>query len=200
MAFLIEDTRQQGGKHALKHERFESMGVDLVRCKLPYGDYARPPAVACDTKKDIQELASDMWQQHDRFHRECEGAASCGCLLVIVVENEHGVRSLRDLERWTEPAHETKRRGAGRVPIDGAKLAKACRTMTGRYGVGFVFCAPEESAAMVLGVIEEHERRCRRQRWKSDSLRRVRRRSSTRGWGGASSRCEGTNAPPSRTG
>ena len=59
---LLEDTRQQESKHKLKHDYFRSMGVHWNRTALYSGDYtlATDQSICVDTKKDIQELISDI--------------------------------------------------------------------------------------------------------------------------------------------
>ena len=78
MAIIIEDTRQKDGKHQLKHIGFDNLGVDLLRCKLPFGDYALPPEVSVDTKENLEEIAGNLCgsrKERDRFIRECKAAA-----------------------------------------------------------------------------------------------------------------------------
>lgn len=55
---LFCDTRQQKGKHKLKEEYFESQEIEIIRTKLPYGDYATPEnsKIAIDTKKIFKNL------------------------------------------------------------------------------------------------------------------------------------------------
>lgn len=157
---MLEDTRQKALKHDKKHERWASEGVPIVRCKLPFGDYAMCYGAAVDTKKDIYELAMDIDQQHDRFRRECIGASDAGCRLTILVENEDGVRSLSDLLSWEESDGHfaMRRRKSGNAKarkISGERIAKACRTMELKYGVRFAFCSPDDSADAVLGILKE---------------------------------------------
>lgn len=156
MRGLIIDSRQKPGHHNAKHRHFEESGETTVVCALPVGDYQRAAACAVDTKKDIIELASDIKQQHARFRRECERAQALGTQLVILVENEDGVRSLHDLAAWTEPDKSWERRmkRGAKMRYDGEQLAKACRTMHERYGVLFGFCSPDESGARVLELLE----------------------------------------------
>lgn len=159
MRALVCDTRQQAGKHDVKEGAWRAAGVRLVRSKLPWGDYAAPPAVAVDTKRDVYELAADIDHGHERFKRECVGAAEAGCALYVLVENEQGVRTLADLAGWRETdAHLAMRRRRSKNPnarrIEGARLAKACATMGERYGVRFEFCRPEEAAARVVELVE----------------------------------------------
>ena len=150
---LLEDTRQQRGKHETKHEWWAEHGVELVRSKLAFGDYCRPPAVAVDTKASIHELAYDIDQDHARFRRELVGARAAGVRLVVLVENEAGVRDLAGLAAWDESPEEFGRRVHAQRRIRGSRLAKACATMAERYGCEFRFCAPDEAAARVSEIL-----------------------------------------------
>lgn len=162
MPSIIEDTRQQAGKHDRKHDDFERMGVQLVRSKLPYGDYAAVPRLSVDTKKDLYELAGNVTQQHARFKAECESARDAGCKLVVLVENVFGITSLQDLATWSEPDRHMQmriRKSGNRYArrIEGGRIAKACATMECRYGVRFEFCAPEESAERIVQILRGGE-------------------------------------------
>ena len=159
---IIEDTRQQlhgGDKHAAKHEAWAAEGVALIRSKLAFGDYALPPAVSIDTKRSIFELAQNIEQQHQRFKRELIAARDAGCLLVVLTENDAGVRSLDDLARWRESATEFARRRNAQRRIEGSRLAKACSTMQARYGARFEFCSPDEAARRIVEILMEEGRR-----------------------------------------
>lgn len=153
---IIEDTRQQRGKHGLKAAHFESTGENVVRCALPVGDYQRPAKVAVDTKKDIIELAMDLKKDHARFKRECEKARELGTLLVILVENEDGVTCLDDLAEWVEPdeSYAKRNRSGKAVRYTGRSIARACQTMHDAYGVMFGFCAPEDSGRRVIAILD----------------------------------------------
>ena len=153
---LQEDTRNKKGLHDAKNGYWSDNGVDVVRSKLVVGDYALAPKISIDTKQSLQELATDLYQQHDRFRRECELAQRIGTLLVVLVETDHPVRCLDDLERWVEPDGElAKRSKGGRAAkrLTGYPMARICRTMTDKYGVGWAFCAPEDAGREVLEII-----------------------------------------------
>lgn len=115
---ILEDSRQQEGKHKLKQKWFEDNGIQVHRTKLFVGDYTLPTnqTVCVDTKKDIQELIGDIvGKQHERFRVECIRAQECGIKLIILVENEPGyadygkkiynkqVSDLKDLASWVNP-------------------------------------------------------------------------------------------------
>lgn len=150
---IIEDTRQQAGKHDTKHEQWLEAGVELIRSKLAFGDYALPPVVAVDTKASILELAMDIDQQHERFRRELIAAQEAGCLLVILTENGDGVTDLGTLAAWQNPRRFINERRGLRPPITGARLAKSCATMEKKYGVRFDFCPPQDAAARVVEIL-----------------------------------------------
>ena len=150
MATIIEDTRQKDGKHQQKHIGFEDLGVDLLRCKLPFGDYALPPAVSVDTKENLEEIAGNLcgsMKERDRFIRECKAAAAAGCQLVIMVETEHD-GSLLDLGDI--------RIGNG-MTVTGLQLYRAMTAVSGRYGVRFVLVRPENAAKEIVHILHGKE-------------------------------------------
>ena len=150
---LLEDTRQQAGKHEFKHAWWRAAGIGIIRSKLPFGDYCLPPAAAVDTKASIAELAYDIDQDHERFRRELVGARDAGIALTVLVENDEGVSCLDDLAAWRESGESFARRRFAQRRHDGARLAKACATMAERYGCTFLFCAPDESARVICEIL-----------------------------------------------
>ena len=148
---ILEDTRQQALKHELKHNYFSSEGIEVVRTKLPFGDYALwGSSIAVDTKANVEEIAQNIGgAEHGRFREECKLARKCGGRLVILVENENGYRCIDDVEAWVNPNFRKTSRS-----IEGPRLAKAMRTMSDRYGVRFMFCSPEEAGQMIIKLLE----------------------------------------------
>ena len=145
---IIEDTRQKSGMHELKHQRFEEMGVELVRNMLPFGDYALPPTISVDTKADMAEIANNIGSDHKRFKRECIAARDAGCQLIILVENTDGIACVTDVHKWVNPEQIYRPRA-----ITGERLQKAMLTMSERYGVRFEFCEPEQSAKRIMELL-----------------------------------------------
>lgn len=145
---IIEDSRQKRGMHELKHQRFNEMGVELVRNMLPFGDYALPPSISVDTKADMAEIASNIGTDHQRFKRECIAAKEAGCQLIILVENTDGIKSVDEVHTWINPDVIYRPRA-----ITGERLEKAMKTMHERYGVRFEFCSPEQSAEKIMGLL-----------------------------------------------
>jgi len=148
---IIEDTRQQAGKHEIKHRAFAAHGDKLTRCALPCGDYAAFPRVAVDTKASMLEIAQNIGgstEQHERFRRELIKARDNGCHLYILVENDEGIMSIDGVRSWVNP-----RLIDSPTAITGERLAKAMATIQSKYGCTFVFCRPEQAAAVICYLL-----------------------------------------------
>lgn len=85
---ILEDTRQQAGKHSNISAYLDKQGIEHQRCALYVGDYivANDGKISVDTKQDVRELAMDVYQDHKRFRAECERAQQAGIQLVVLVE------------------------------------------------------------------------------------------------------------------
>lgn len=148
---IIEDSRQQAGKHEIKHEQFALLHIPFYRCKLPVGDYSLPPERAVDTKASMQEIAQNIgggYAEHKRFINELKLAKDLGTKLYVLIENEDGIQSIEDVPRWVNPRIEFSPNC-----IQGPRLAKAMRTIEGRYGCTFLFCRPEDAAERIVRLL-----------------------------------------------
>lgn len=146
---IIEDTRQQAGKHDVKHQWFEENGVQTIRSKLPFGDYAAVPELSVDTKRNMDEIAQNICgKEHKRFINECKAAKSAGCQLVILIENEDGITDISMVHTWINP-----RSIYSPNCVQGPRLQKAMETISERYGVQFMFCSPEKAAQKIIEVL-----------------------------------------------
>lgn len=112
---VIEDSNQKLGKHSSVNDYFKSHGIEVIRQRLPVGDYilanekvedvfARKEArgipvkmmdlvgtynVCVDEKFSIQELVGNICgAQHNRFRDECILAKNNGVKLYVLVEND----------------------------------------------------------------------------------------------------------------
>lgn len=150
MVVIQEDTRQKAGKHNIKHSYFDEHGVSVIRCKLPFGDYAPVPPVSVDTKEDFEEIAQNICgKEHRRFINECKAAKAAGCHLVILIENTLGITELSQVHTWVNP-----RIIYSPKCVQGDRLQKAMETISERYGVEFRFCSPEASGALIMEILE----------------------------------------------
>ena len=152
MMVIQEDTRQQAGKHDIKHKWFEGHGVHLLRSKIPFGDYCLPPAVSIDTKENMDEIANNICgKAHKRFINECKAANEAGCQLIILVENDLGISDISQVHEWQNP-----RVIYSPNCVQGERLQRAMQTISERYGVRFEFCKPSESAEKILKILGEY--------------------------------------------
>lgn len=114
---ILEDTNNKLDHHTIKHNYWEKQGIDILRYRLPVGDYilgnekvmdviARKKMrgiqpkmmdfvgtydVCVDSKFDIGELVSGVCgKQHDRLRDECIFAMNNNIKLIFVVENKGG--------------------------------------------------------------------------------------------------------------
>lgn len=150
---IQEDTRQQAGKHDIKHAYFADHGVDLVRCKLPFGDYAPIPPVSIDTKNSMDEIAGNICgKEHRRFINECRAAKEAGCKLIILVENTVDISDISQVHTWINP-----RVIYSDKCVQGPRLQKAMETISERYGVRFMFCQPKEAGKKIKELLSEWE-------------------------------------------
>jgi len=169
---IIEDTRQQAGKHKQVNNFFRSLGIKVIRDKLYVGDYTLPTdrRICIDVKQDIIEIAGNICgrttnvagqkvDNHARFRDECMRAKETGTQLYILIEqnesNGHSITCPEDLVNWSPPVFRFgARKGQPRTFVKGEPLGKAMRTMEIKYGVVFLFCSPEETGQIILELLE----------------------------------------------
>lgn len=179
---IIEDTRQQIGKHIKTNEQLERLGIKILRSKLPCGDYANMlnMSVVIDSKKDLQECVNNICGKlHERFRRECQLAQDNGIKLIILVEHGGYIKSLESVKDWINPRQfmyereirkefgipkgadfqaevaELKSHGAKivRGPTTGEELYKAIVTMSEKYSVEWVFCEKKDTGSKIIELL-----------------------------------------------
>lgn len=141
---IYEDTRQQAGKHRNIHAYCRASGIKIIRQALNVGDYqiAGKGDISVDTKQDVLELASNVFQEHDRFRAECMRAQEAGIQLIVLVEELlPGGR----LDRWLPPRE---------VRFSPSTLRKAMITMQREYGVKFRFCDGRSTGRQLIEYLK----------------------------------------------
>ena len=143
---IIEDTRNQIGKHKLLNAELERLGIKVIRSKLYVGDYSRldNQTVCVDTKKDGLEIANNLIKQHERFRNECLRAINGGIKLIILVEEE------MPANEWKSPV---RRNGNVISQVKGEVLQKIVNTMQEKYGVEFIYCDKKQTAERLLEIL-----------------------------------------------
>lgn len=187
---ICEDTRNKPGKHNAKNEYFRQNGIEVLRLPLPVGDYVlmndaiaamlqSTPDVAkkdflglhtrsVDTKFSLSEVYSCVIQDHARFAREADRAVENGIELIILVE-EHGVKSIDDVQYWRNPHYAFSMRRYQRAmwlkknnkwsgkriapPVTSKGLMDKMKTFAEHHNCTWEFCEPEEAGAKVVEIL-----------------------------------------------
>lgn len=148
---VVEDSRNQTGKHKNINAYLESVGVRVLRSKMIVGDYTLPAdqRICIDTKKDMVEVSQNIFQDHARFRRECELAKDCGIHLVVLIE-DNTVANWDELLKWTNPQ---PNRSA--LTPNGERCFKVMKAMEYSYGVEFQFCKKNDTGKRILQILTE---------------------------------------------
>ena len=144
---IIVDTREQKYNHVTDY--FDKEGIKWVRSKLICGDYQNPlnPTVIIDRKKDLQEVAGNVCQQHQRFVRELELARELGYRLIVLIE-EDSIKTLTDVVTWYN-----WRRKKNPKAICGKQLYKIMSTMHDKYGVEWQFTSKDKCGQRIVEIL-----------------------------------------------
>ena len=147
---LLEDSRQQAGKHKNIHAYCQQAGIEIIRQALIVGDYqiSNRADIVVDTKYGVRELAMDCFQDHRRFREECERAQKCGIKLIVLTEE---ALPKGRLDYWRSPL------GKDGLPVckfDPAVLRKVLFTMQDKYGVSFRFCDGRSTGKVLIEYLK----------------------------------------------
>ena len=146
------DTREH--QHAIQKilQAFDDAGVQHFSSKLYVGDYQRLDngLLVVDRKQNLQELAGNFTQQHERFRAELERAKKAQIRVVVLCEHGGQIRSIEDVAAWKNPR---LRESPG--AITGDRMAKIMRTMSERYGVEWRFCDKRQTGKKILEILQE---------------------------------------------
>ena len=103
--------------------------------------------VVIDRKKDLQEVAGNVCQQHDRFVRELELAKELGYKMIILVE-EPNITSLPNVCSW----YNWRRKKNPRA-VNGKTLYKIMSTMSEKYDIEWQFTTKERCAERIVELL-----------------------------------------------
>lgn len=144
---IIVDTREQKYNHVTDY--FDKEGIKWVRSKLICGDYQNPlnPTIIIDRKKDLQEVAGNVCQQHERFVRELELAKELGYKMIILVE-EPNITSLPKVCSW----YNWRRKKNPRA-VSGKTLHKIMSTMSEKYDITWEFTTKQNCGKRIVELL-----------------------------------------------
>ena len=132
--------------------QLEAQGVKWFKSKLYVGDYQSldNPRLVIDRKHDLQELAGNICQQHERFRAELVRAQEAGIQIVILCEHGGCIKTLEDVYFWENP-----RRRTSPGAISGQRLFKVLNTMHEKYGVRFEFCDKRQTGRRIVEILTD---------------------------------------------
>ena len=146
---IIVDTREQKWDHIRNY--FDKNGIEYVIQKLNEGDYLNTehPQIVIDRKRNIQEICSNLSSgKHNivRFINECKRAKANHIRFIVLIEGTN-YRNTSELVEWKSKY--TKHTGKW--------LIDKMFALTVSYDVGWMFCRSNETAKIILEVLEYGE-------------------------------------------
>ena len=171
---ILVDSREQKCEHVTA--AFDNLGIRYDRTKLYVGDYSLPynQSVCVDRKAGLQEVYSNVIQQHDRFRREVCRAMNAGIHLIVLVEDPW-IEELDQVAEWKNNrithwdfVNRMHRNGkmldtkiSDRPPVPSDRLMAAMRSMALKYGIEWQFVTHKlcgQRIAEILGEVKADER------------------------------------------
>lgn len=140
---LICDSREKKNAHILAY--FDRHGIEYEVRKLDVGDYMfEGGTISVDTKRSIDELASNMLnpRDHARFWREVRRSKEMGIHLVVLIESNI-YKAIPDLATWQSKYSK----------ISGRAVMDAIYRCHISYGVDFLFAPKVSTARRILEIL-----------------------------------------------
>lgn len=148
---VIVDTREKPRAIVRILAEFDRQGVEYVRRKLNFADYADParlPGVVIDRKQNLLEVAANVTTDRKRFIREIERCNNAGCRMVVLIEHGNTIRQMEDVIRWKNP-----RLKESPYAVSGDRLFKIMKAMETYYGIRFMFCNKQSTGRRILQIL-----------------------------------------------
>lgn len=149
---LIEDTRQQKGKHNNVHKYCDSQGIEIYPLTLTVGDYMLGEVQngkvvpignrAIDTKFALIELAGDLSKDEQALDKKYRKCYEQGIKLIVLIEEPFG--SIQEIASWKNP----------HGFINGRKLIDKMHRLKMMYGIDFMFCDKKRTGEMLIKLLE----------------------------------------------
>ena len=103
--------------------------------------------VVIDRKKDLQEVAGNVCQQHERFVRELELANELGYKIIVLIE-ETNITKLTDVCGWFN-----WRKKKNPKAVNGKTLYKIMLTMSEKYNVEWQFTTKQNCGKRIVELL-----------------------------------------------
>lgn len=144
------DSREKSRAISRILDTFDKRGVKYFVSKLHTGDYMSfdNPRLLVDRKQSLAEVCQNVCQDHARFRRELERAGEYGIKLVFLVEHGGQIKTLEDVQNWTNP-----RLKDHPLAMSGERLYKVMLTMQNKYGIEWQFCEKRQTGAKIIEIL-----------------------------------------------
>jgi hypothetical protein len=148
---IFEDTRNKPEKNKHIREQLEELGYKVERTKIYCGDYTFPTnqSVCVDTKKDMNEIESNLIHDHERFKAECIRAKKAGIKLVILIQDPK-LKQMSDVFGW----YNIRKKWSPKA-TSGRTLGKIMYSMKEKYDVDFQFTTKQNCGKRILELLGE---------------------------------------------
>ena len=149
---LIEDTRQQKGKHNNVHKYCDSQGIEIYPLTLTVGDYMLGEVqngkvvpigkYAIDTKFALIELAGDLSKDEQALDKKYRKCYEQGIKLIVLIEEPFG--SIQEIASWKNP----------HGFVNGRKLLDKMHRLKMMYGIDFMFCDKKRTGETLIKLLK----------------------------------------------
>lgn len=146
---IFEDSRQKPDKNSHIRKQLEELGYKVERTKIYCGDYtwATDQRICVDTKKDMNEIESNLIHDHERFRAECIRAQEAGIKLIILIQDPK-LKQMSDVFGW----YNIRKKWSPKA-TSGKQLAKMMYSMKEKYGVDFQFATKSNIGKRILELL-----------------------------------------------
>lgn len=129
---------------------FDTNQIKHISTKLYVGDYQNPdnPMLIVDRKQNLNEIVSNVCQDHKRFVDELTRANDINIKLIILCEHGGHIKTLDDVQNWINP-----RLKVSPLAVSGPRLYKILLAMSKKYNVEFLFCAKAQTGAEIIRLL-----------------------------------------------
>ena len=149
---LIEDTRQQKGKHNNVHKYCDSQGIEIYPLTLTVGDYMLGEVQndkvvpignrAIDTKFALIELAGDLSKDEQALDKKYRKCYEQGIKLIVLIEEPFC--SIQEIANWKNP----------HGFVNGRKLLDKMHRLKMMYGIDFMFCDKKRTGETLIKLLK----------------------------------------------
>ena len=147
---LYEDSNQKQGHHTLKNKYWQSKGIYVDRShRLIVGDYmlSLDAKVSVDSKRNLSELATNMFCDKARFEKECIRAKNNGIKLIFLIEEKFDKQKLL---KWQAPKQIDGKRF---LNVYGWQIYNEMKRYSKLFNVAFRFCHKLSTGKIILQLL-----------------------------------------------